>query len=185
MIPINVRKFLITVILLGLTGCADIKADLQDDVTSENASLSESLHSGEDDPGEVLRLSSDGAVSEEAPEAETSDGETPDETVSEVMSSESGGDSQVPSALIPAVMIDGTIYYLSQGYPISDQEINPDQADYTIGEVPPGTFPENDGESNYAPEGTAYVKYGNGYALKIERYGWTLFLTWEDRLAEE
>lgn len=91
---------------------------------------------------------------------------------------------QVLTALIPAVMIDGTIYYLSQGYPIPDNEVNLDQIDYTESEIPLNAYPEKDGESNYAPVGTPYVKHENGYALKMEKYGWTLFLTWEDRLAE-
>lgn len=39
-------------------------------------------------------------------------------------------------------------------------------------------------ESNYAPAGTPYVKHGNGYALKIEKYAWTLLLTQEDQSAE-
>lgn len=99
--------------------------------------------------------------------------------------SESPEGSQVPSALIPAVMIDGIVYYLSQGYPIPDEEIILDQIDYIESEVSLGHFPEKDKESNYAPVGTPYVKYGKGYALKIEKSGWTLFLIWEDRLKGE
>ena len=87
--------------------------------------------------------------------------------------SESAEGSQVPSALIPAVMIDGVTYYLSQGYPIPDEEITLDQVDYTESEVSLGKFPEKDKESNYAPAGTPYVKYGKGYALKMEESGWT------------
>ena len=101
------------------------------------------------------------------------------------ISAESGEGGEVPGALIPAVMIEGTIYYLSQGYPIPDKEVNSDQASYTGSEVSLGTYPEKDGESNYAPMGTPYVKYEDGYVLKLEEYGWSLFLTWEDRLAEE
>lgn len=113
-----------------------------------------------------------------APSVEETAESNPDEIDSDEI-------AQVPSALIPAVMIDGTIYYLSQGYPIPDNEVNLDRIDYTESEIPLNTYPEKDGESNYAPAGTAYVKHENGYALKMEKYGWSLFLTWEDRLAEE
>lgn len=108
---------------------------------------------------------------------------TPDEYITEETLSEAPED-QTPTASIPAVMIDGTIYYLSQGRLIPDKEIELDQIGYTESEVSLDTFPERDGESNYAPAGTQYVKYGNGYALKLEEYGWSLFLTWEERLEE-
>lgn len=110
----------------------------------------------------------------EAPSAEETN---PDEIDSD--------ETQVLTGMVPAVMIDGTIYYLSQGYPIPDNEVNRDQIDYTESVIPLDAYPEKDGESNYAPVGTPYVKHENGYALKMEKYGWRLFLTWEDRLAEE
>ena len=103
------------------------------------------------------------------------------------MASEPAEDIQTSSALISAVMIDGTAYYLSQGSRIPNQEIEPDQTHtaYIEAEVSLGTFPQKDGESSYAPEGTPYVKYGSGYALKIDEYGWTFFLTWEECLEEQ
>lgn len=104
------------------------------------------------------------------------------ENITEEIFSETDASSEVPCAPIPAIMIDGTIYYLSQGFNIPDEEINTDQIYYTKSLV--SACPEKDGESNYALEGTPYVKYGNGYALKIDKYGWTLFLTWEERLIE-
>lgn len=134
-----------TIIVFGISGCAETESISQKDVVPENV----------------------------APSVEETVESNPDEI------------TQVPSALIPAVMIDGTIYYLSQGYPIPDNEVNLDRIDYTESEIPLNTYPEKDGESNYAPAGTAYVKHENGYALKMEKYGWSLFLTWEDRLAEE
>ena len=134
-----------TIIVFGISDCAETESISQKDVVPENV----------------------------APSVEETVESNPDEI------------AQVPSALIPAVMIDGTIYYLSQGYPIPDNEVNLDRIDYTESEIPLNTYPEKDGESNYAPAGTAYVKHENGYALKMEKYGWSLFLTWEDRIAEE
>lgn len=61
------------------------------------------------------------------------------------MSSEAREDIQVPNAIIPAIMIDGTIYYLSHGYPIPDKEINLDQINYTESEIPLYTYPEKMG----------------------------------------
>lgn len=144
-----------TIIVLGITDCAETESVSQKDIISKNAS-----HASE------------------VPSAEETEESNPDEI-------DSGGNTQVPSAPISAVMIDGTIYYLSQGYPIPENEVNLEQIDYIASEIPLNTCPEKDGESDYAPAGTAYVKHENGYALKMEKYGWTLFLTWEDQLAEE
>ncbi|HBA48679.1 MAG TPA: hypothetical protein DCZ91_12950 [Lachnospiraceae bacterium] len=155
------------VIIFGITGCAD------------NVSLSQNY---EDTDAGSLTFSSEELLTDPGSGEKTSD-----KSVSGEMGSELTEDIQTPNALIPAVMIDGTVYYLSQGSPIPDQEIEPDQTDtgYVESEVSLGTFPQKDGESNYAPAGTPYVKYGNGYALKTDEYGWSYFLTWKERLEEQ
>ena len=179
---------LFVAILNCITGCSDISSSSQNYDVSENVSFgSEVLSLDETDesynhenvPDEILQSFSGGNV------ITNTSKEDSDENISGEMSSEAREDIQVPNAIIPAIMIDGTIYYLSHGYPIPDKEINLDQINYTESEIPLYTYPEKDGESNYAPAGTPYVKHENGYALKIDEYGWTLFLTWEDRLAEE
>lgn len=162
------------IILLCVTGCADT-AGSQNDMAFENPSPASEALSAE--------ASSDMPVVADASDEEALD--ESEEAIPEELSAESEAGSEVFTGLVPAVMIDGTVYYLSQGYPIPDSEVDSDQVEYTESEVPLGTYPEKDGESNYAPAGTPYVKHGNGYALKMEKDSWSLFLTWEDRLAEE
>lgn len=150
------------VILFGITGCADSGSGSQTDTSSESTSqVSEALSMDETE-----QVNSGEVIPEEG-----------------VLEPEEGGEA--PSSVIPAVMIDGTIYYLSQGPTLSDQEVDDSPAGYTESEVSLNVFPKKDGESNYAPAGTPYVKYENGYALKVDQYGWTLFLTWEDRSLEK
>ncbi|MCI9221533.1 MAG: hypothetical protein HFH94_17820 [Lachnospiraceae bacterium] len=162
--------------LLHITGCADTAvSNSQKEVETLFLDESENLDVNEDNEDAF----------KESVATDTSDEITSNQNASGEIVSESAESSQVPSALIPAVMIDGIVYYLSQGYPIPDEEIILDQIDYTESEVSLGHFPEKDKESNYAPVGTPYVKYGKGYALKIEKSGWTLFLVWEDRLKGE
>lgn len=197
-----------TIMLFALTGCADNAdaAGVPGTSVQGNAPAApamqfpgeEASSADENAPRAISQHSSVETAEESAPEPEAHDrGGSEDSNTEESgfeennpcsfgeISAESGEGSEVPGALIPAVMIEGTIYYLSQGYPIPDKEVNSDQASYTGAEVSPGTYPEKDGESNYAPVGTPYVKYEDGYVLKLEEYGWSLFLTWEDRLAEE
>ena len=197
-----------TIMLFALTGCAD-NADaagvpgtsVQGNAPAAPATQSPGEEASSADgnaPGAISQPSSVETAGASTPKPEThnrssSEDSNPEESGFEEnnphssgeISAESGEGGEVPGALIPAVMIEGTIYYLSQGYPIPDKEVNSDQASYTGSEVSLGTYPEKDGESNYAPVGTPYVKYEDGYVLKLEEQGWSLFLTWEDRLAEE
>lgn len=197
-----------TIMLFALTGCADNAdaAGVPGTSVQGNAPAApamqfpgeEASSADENAPRAISHPSSVETAGAFAPKPETHNRSSSEDSNTEEsgfeennprssgeISAESGEGGEVPGALIPAVMIEGTIYYLSQGYPIPDKEVNSDQASYTGSEVSLGTYPEKDGESNYAPVGTPYVKYEDGYVLKLEEYGWSLFLTWEDRLAEE
>lgn len=169
-------------ILLGILGCGDTASGSQNDTSIDMQPLDEEkqLYSEENGSQEIISSSYEKAFI-----TNISGEKTSNENLSGEMSLEPAESISAPSALIPAVMIDGTIYYLSQGYPIPDEEIGFEQIGYTESEVSMGIFPGKEGESNYAPVGTLYVKHENGYALKIEEYGWTLFLTWEERLKHE
>ena len=89
----------------------------------------------------------------------------------------------VPNALLPQIMIDGTMYYLNGESPF-DIEVN--ENDYSgriLSVVPLSEQPIENNQANFGTEGEPYIKYENGFAVK---WGdkWSLFVT-EDILISE
>jgi len=88
-----------------------------------------------------------------------------------------------PNALVPSVMIDGTLYLMSQNRrPVIEVSEN-EFLGTIISSVPLSEWPSENGQANFDAEGAPYAEYGNGFVV-LWNGEWTLFLTAQERLLE-
>jgi len=89
-----------------------------------------------------------------------------------------------PNALVPSIMVDDTLFYMSQLNKTSNIDINEsDSLNRTISEVSLSQWPTKNGQSNWCPVGSPYLRHENGIIVYWNEK-WVLFITEEERLVE-
>ena len=91
---------------------------------------------------------------------------------------------QSPNALVPSVMIEGTLYLMSQKEKPSIDIAESDYSGVILSTVPLSEWPTENGQANIDIKGVPYAEYGNGFIV-LWNGEWTLFLTDHERLLEE
>ena len=90
---------------------------------------------------------------------------------------------EVPNALVPSIMIESTLYLMSQKEKPVVEIAESDYSGTIISTVPISELPIENGQANIDVEGAPYAEYGNGIVV-LWNGEWTLFLTEQERLLE-
>jgi hypothetical protein len=72
-----------------------------------------------------------------------------------------------PSTLPPSIMVDDVLYYLA-GNTITIDIEEDEYLGIVTSKVGLSFFPSKNGQSNFAPEGTPYIKYEDGLAVFMD-----------------
>jgi hypothetical protein len=91
---------------------------------------------------------------------------------------------QSPNALVPSVMIEGTLYLLSQKENPVIEIAESDYSGVIMSTIPLSEWPTENEQANIDVEDAPYAEYGNGIVV-LWNGEWTLFLTEQERFSEE
>ena len=95
----------------------------------------------------------------------------------------SGVEPARPNALVPSIMIEGTLYLMSQKEKPAIEIAESEYLGFITSTVRLSEWPTENGQANIDVEGAPYAEYGNGIVV-LWNGEWTLFLTEQDRLLE-
>jgi len=91
---------------------------------------------------------------------------------------------QSPNALVPSIMIEGTLYLMSQKEKPGIEIADSDYLGVIKSTVPLSEWPTENGQANIDVEGAPYAEYETGIVV-LWNGEWTLFLTEQEYLSEE
>jgi hypothetical protein len=97
---------------------------------------------------------------------------------------ENAQEVQSPNALVPSIMIEGTLYLMSQKENLVIEVPENDYLGRIGSTVPLSEWPTENEQANIDVEDAPYAEYGNGIVV-LWNGEWTLFLTEQERLLEE
>jgi hypothetical protein len=88
-----------------------------------------------------------------------------------------------PNALVPSIMIEDTLYLMSQKEKPVIEIAESEYSGIVMSTVSLSEWPTENGQANIDVEGAPYAEYENGFVV-LWNGEWTLFLTEQERLSE-